>query len=91
MYEQVFMSHVDTLDTSADDEIVDLGSAEDDDDRDTKATKSGPTIQEADAQAPRAPPGLVAHGCWIPPEVFYQLTCDTFQQTTCTVSDESFM
>ena len=70
MYEQVFMSHVDTLDTSADDEIVDLGSGEDDDDRDTKATKSGPTIQEADAQALRAPPGLVAHGCWIPPEAF---------------------
>ena len=71
LYEQIFMSHVDTWDTSAEEGIVDLGSGEDDEDSDTKAVESGPTTQEADAQALGGPPGLVTHRGRVPPHVFW--------------------
>ena len=71
LYEQIFMSHVDTWDTSAEEGIAHLGSGEDDEDSDTKAVESGPTTQEADAQALGGPPGLVTHRGRVPPHVFW--------------------
>ena len=71
LFELIFMSHVDTRDTNAEEGIDQLGSGEDDEDSDTKAVESGPTTQEDNAQALRSPPGLVTRCGWVPPDVFF--------------------
>ena len=71
LFELIFMSHVDTRDTNAEEGIDQLGSGEDGEDSDTKAVESGPTTQKDNAQARRSPPGLDARCGWVPPDVFF--------------------
>ena len=71
LFELIFMSHVDTRDTNAEEGIDQLGSGEDGEDSDTKAVESGPTTQKDNAQARRSPPGLDARCDWVPPDVFF--------------------